>query len=158
MPKKVHRASKQALRDNAEKREQQTHNELVSALNRLVNNEPINVKKGTKMTLTSVATEAGVSRSSLYNHPDILEQVKICIKKKSISPAQARRMTKEETIKKEENTKKIIQQLNEDKSKLAQENYKLSLEKDELNNLLESRNKEIAELKRRLGSQNLTIV
>jgi len=158
MPKKVHRASKQALRDNAEKREQQTHNDLVAALNRLKNNEPINIKKGTKITLTSVADEADVSRSSLYNHKDILERVKICIKKKSISPAQARRMTKKNAIKKEENTKKIIQQLNEDKSKLAQENYKLSLGKDELNNLLESRNKEIAELNRRLGSKKLSVI
>ncbi len=158
MPKKVHRASKQALRDNAEKREQQKHNDLVAGLNRLKNNEPINIKKGTKMTLQLVADEADVSRSTLYNHEDMLEQAKNYIKNKSISPAQARRMIKENAIKKEENTKKIIQQLNEDKSKLAQENYKLSLEKDELNSLLESRNKEIAELKRRLGSKKLSVI
>lgn len=159
MPKKnVHRASKQALRESADKREQQTHNELVQAFNRLANGEPINVKKGTKVTAKSVAEEAGVSRTSLYNHPDILEQVKRYIEKKSISPAQARRLTKEEAERKEQETKELIQQLNTDKSKLAQENYKLSLENEELRRLNEAKDKENAELKRKLGAQKMTIV
>jgi hypothetical protein len=66
----------EALKAGADKREIATHNALVEAYNRLERGEPTVVKKGTLITPSSVAREAGVDRGVLYGkHRDILDKI-----------------------------------------------------------------------------------
>jgi hypothetical protein len=130
--------SVKALNDNATLREQEAHNDLVNALNRIVNGKTINikVKPMEKITPVMLSKEANRSRSIIYDkHRYMLRKIDQANNKRG--PTKRSKRLLDES--KEQKKQKIINQLNEDKKKLAQENYRLQLElqsyKEKINRL-----------------------
>ncbi len=140
----VNKKSKEALREFKQDQELRNHNSLVIAFNRLVNNEPINVKKGTRLTVVSVAKEAGVSRSTVYLHIDIIEKISAYKANPSGSDFKRNKSIRDAAVAKKEKIKGFVDQLKIDKHNLAQENFKLTLE-------LKEANDRISELRKNRG-------
>jgi len=137
-----------ALADYKKKEEQQKHNDLVDALVRLKNGQGTIVKLGAleKIKATHVAKEAKVSRTLLYTtHKDIQKEIEKANKRRGTSRNEARKKQEQKEATKQE----IINSLNSDKQKLAQENYRLQLEVDDLHSTVKNLKEEIIELKRR---------
>lgn len=124
----ITKASKNALREYKSSEEERNHNLLVKAFNRLVNNEPITLLKGTKLTVASVAKEAGLSRGTVYLHQDVFNKIAAYKANPSGSDFQRQKQIRATAIEKDESRKDLIEQLQIDKKKLAQENFRLSLD------------------------------
>lgn len=156
--RKVARASVDALVKKKQSEKEANRNALIEAMHRLRDRKPINVPKGAKLNKSNVVREAGVSRPTLYKHADILGELEKLMEKPSRSPAAARRLAKAEQERREEQRKAIIDQLLVDKQKLAQENYRLAREYQEMTELLEARDREISELKQKLARASVRSV
>ncbi|MAW98107.1 MAG: hypothetical protein CMN72_00355 [Sphingomonas sp.] len=53
-----------------------TEQRLQDALDRLLNNAPVNVKRSGKLTLNKINREAGLGNSYIHKFPDFVERVK----------------------------------------------------------------------------------
>ena len=53
-----------------------TEQRLQDALDRLLNNAPVNVKRSGKLTLNKINREAGLGNSYIHKFPDVVERVK----------------------------------------------------------------------------------
>lgn len=136
--------STDAIRKFKKFEEERNHNNLINAFNRLINNDPEIVKKGTKLSVTAVAKEAGLSRGTLYLHKDVLNKVIAYKEGKTGSNFLRNKAIKEAEFAKEESRKYLIEQLQTDKHKLAQENFKLSLDLKEANEMISALRRQIA--------------
>lgn len=132
MKKSVTKQSINALKDFKATQEIETHNKLVEAINRLTNNKPIVVNKGTKLNVTDLAKEAGVSRGSVYKHKDIIERIHSIRDNPHKSDYQIKKAQEAKRIEAEKKNKSILDQLKIDKENLAQENYRLHFELDQV--------------------------
>jgi hypothetical protein len=132
---------------------QKTRDELNLALARLRNNNPRIVKRGTKITVTSVAQEAGVDPSTIYRFH---ESVRVEIRK--ASNAAAKKQPKEnldELQRMEQQAKEYrltAEELQSQLHALAQQNYVLSQQLQEQKDFVTLRDKTIANLQERLKS------
>ena len=126
------------LINNAAIREQEAHVDLIDALERCRTGttENVKIRRIQKITAAIVAKEAGRSRSILYsNHQDILQKIEV-INRRRGSSQRTKRLEKE---KKDQTFRELVNQLNRDKSALAQENYRLQSENAELKEKLKRR-------------------
>lgn len=130
--KKVTKQSIKALQEHKRLEEIENHNALVEAVNRLVNNKPKVVTKGTKLSVSTVAEEAGLSRGTVYRHQDIIKKLKSIKENPHKSDFQIKKAQEAKEAEKIKNLNSITDQLNYDKQKLAQELYKLGLENADL--------------------------
>jgi len=143
--------SKDALREYKHSEEERNHNNLVKAFTRLVNNEPKIVKRGTKLTVTSVAKEAGLSRGAVYLHQEVLEKITAYKDNPSGSDFQRKKLIRESLVAKEEMRKSMIEQLQVEKHKLAQENFRLTME-------LQDSHDKLAELRKQRTSAKVVSI
>tara|TARA_R110001583_G_C5661865_1_gene409732 strand:+ start:5133 stop:5594 length:462 start_codon:yes stop_codon:yes gene_type:complete len=114
-----------ALREAKAAEEERNHNAIVDALTRIRNGKPqhIRLRPGVRVSVTDLAKEAGVSRGALYgNHKALLDRLEKLNDKRSGGVTSRRKQAEEKEIKKAE----LVQQLTEDKQKLARENYNLN--------------------------------
>jgi len=124
----INKASKNALRDFKISQEEANHNALVQAFHQIINGNPKVVKKGTRLSVTSVAKEASLSRGTVYLHKDILEKINNYKDNPRLSDYKRKKALEAKEAEKVEKSKLILTQLEVDKNKLAQENYRLTLE------------------------------
>lgn len=102
----------------------ETEKNLNEALDRILNNTTINIKKGRKLTFSSVEDEAKVGRSLLRSYPIVFERVKTAIFLEKAKKNNGINLRKN----RQSNEKKNLRELN---LKLKEENIKLK-EKNEI--------------------------
>ena len=120
-------------REHKRRSHEETRAVLLEAIARLRNGNPQRVDQGTPITVSSVAREAGVHRTLLHNHHgDIVTQIH-GLKHQGSEP-QPRPQDADLTEARQENKvlRNLIEQLQEDKTRLAQHNYALRHENEAL--------------------------
>jgi len=124
----IHRNSTNALKNFKLAQEQEKHNELILALNRLINRQPLVVPKNSKLNVSNLALEAGVSRGSIYTHVEIFEKIKAYKENPNASDYQIAKKANELKNAKEQLLNEQLKKLQQDKFMLAQENLRINLE------------------------------
>jgi AcrR family transcriptional regulator len=120
-------------REHKRRSHEETRAVLLEAIARLRNGNPQRVDQGTPITVSSVAREAGVHRTLLHNHHgDIVTQIH-ALKNQGTDP-QLHPQDAELAEARQENKvlRNLIEQLQEDKTRLAQHNYALRHENEGL--------------------------
>ncbi len=138
----------------APKRQSQaeTRQALEAALTRLRNGKPKVVEPNANITVSSVAREAGVHRTTVHNHhPGIVAEIQ------QLTNRTARDQLKEKRGQlKRANTRlreltATIEQLQHDKTNLARINHALAYRNQELERQMASKDEKLKELMRRLN-------
>ncbi len=141
-------------REHKRRSHEETHALLLEAIARLRSGNPQRVDQGTPITVSSVAREAGVHRTLLHNHHgDIVTQIH-GLKHQGTEP-QPRPQDADLAEARQENKalRNLIEQLQEDKTRLAQHNYALRHENEGLKEQLMRKSQMLQELTR---TQNTT--
>lgn len=138
---------------------QETRNALYLAFARLRHGNPKIVPKGTRITPTSVAAEAGVRRETLYKfHDPVLTEIQKHIRKE---PQDKVRKLREEAAELKASTKElraIAEDAQKSEAALARINHRLAARVKELEQLLLIRDRTISDLrslKNSLPSENV---
>lgn len=141
-------------RENAtapRKRKRSSHEEtraaLLEAIARLRSGNPQQVDRGTGITVSSVAREAGVHRTTIHNHhADIVAQIHGLQDDGGEQQPRAQYSALAEARRQHKAFRDIIEQLQEDKERLAQHNYALRRENEELKSQLTRKSQMLREL------------
>lgn len=137
-----------------------TRLELELALARLQNGNPIRVKRGTRLTPSSVAAEADVDRSTLYRyHEPILTEIRKLIDAVPKALLIAKRAELVQAENKARSYRQMIAELQAEMTAWARQNYDLTHRVQDLEVALQQRDKHIAELRARLveGGKVITL-
>lgn len=129
------------MSDYHTKHRQNTHDQIRKAIIRLEQQRPIVVDAGRKISVASVAEEAGVSRALIHNdYPDLLERIRGHANKQM----QAQRDNKHEALKmereKNRQLRELIVDLTQQRNALASKNASLTLEVQRLQAIIDSGN------------------
>lgn len=121
--------------------ESDTHKRIRMAIVRLEKGQPKVVVKGRKVSVASVAEEAGVSRALIHkDYPDLMERIRGNANKAIQKQRdETHEKLKEERAKNRQLREKIVH-LTEQRNKLASKNATLELENRRLSAILESKN------------------
>lgn len=137
----------------------QTRKALELALSRLRNGNPKKVKRGTPITASSVAEEAGVDRSTLYRfHEPILSELR---KLNDTSQKKKMEIKQTELSAASYKLREYRSMLEEKQSEIgswARQNYALSHRVQELEAQIQHRDKVIADLQARLNEAGKVVV
>ena len=150
----VQEAAFKALAIQKRQSVKETRQKLELALRRLVNGNPRVVKKDTKISVASVAKEAGVDRVTLYRfHEPVLSEIR------KINDTAPKAMLKESrselvqsTVKLKE-YRRLVEQSQEDVAALARINYRLDARISELEELILVRDCHLAELQKQVNER-----
>lgn len=116
---------------------EETRAALLEAIARLRSGDPQRVDRGTRITVSSVAREAGIHRTTLYNHhADIVAQIHGLLDDGGVQRPGPQHSALAEARRQHRALRAIIEQLQEDKQRLAQHNYALRRENEELKSQL----------------------
>lgn len=140
----------EALRSHKIASQQQTRHELELALARLRNGKPKRVKCGTPISASSVAEEAGVDRTTLYRfHEPVLVEIrkltdatqkkKLLVKQGELAEAQA----------KAKEFREMVEKAQAEIANWARQNYALNHRIQELEHVIQIRDRTIEDLKSR---------
>lgn len=144
-----------ALRPHKAESLKKTRMELELAVRRIVNGNPQRVKKGTPLSPSSVAKEAGVERSTLYRyHEPVVTDIR---RINDTTPQQKLREKHSELADAKAKAKEYREMLEEEQANLAQmarQNYALNIRIKELEGIVRDRDALIAALQN--GSQKVT--
>lgn len=148
-------AAQKALAAQKRQSVKDTRNKLELAVRRLANGNPRSVKKGTKISATSVAKEAGVDRVTLYRfHEPVLVEIR------KINDTAPKALLKEsrsdlgESVAKLKEYRKLVEEAQAEVAALARINYRLDTRIAELEGLIGIRDKLIADLQKQMNSGN----
>lgn len=141
-----------ALKRHKLRSQRETRKEVKYALSRLIHGNPKIVPKESKITISSVAAEAQVSRSTLYNfHKPIVDEIQQINSQTSNErlKKKATELTKQKARIKE--YRELAEQAQKEKEALARINYRLNHRINELEGLLRTKDKVIEDLKKMLN-------
>lgn len=144
----VAKTSLEALVASSQRSHQTTRDALELAFARLRHGNPKVVTKGTSVTPTSVAKEAGVSRETLYRfHEPVLTQIRI---HNDQQPREQLRQSRAELIKAKATAKelrKLVEDAQLAEEALARINHRMAARIQELEQLLHVRDQIISSLR-----------
>lgn len=148
----------EALRAHKEASQRQTRQELELALARLRNGNPRRVKRGTAISATTVATEAGIDRSTLYRfHEPILTAIRKFNETTPKQQLEAKQGELGEARAKAREYREALQAAREEMTAWARQNYALTHRVQELEAILRQRDKLIADLQARLAEAGKSV-
>lgn len=152
---RVVKASIDALTEHSERSQKTTRNALELAFARLRHGNPKIVAKGTAITPTSVAKEAGIRRETLYRfHEPVLTQIRT---HSNLLPRDLLRQSRAEVAKQKASSKEL-RQLADDAQKaeeaLARINHRLTARIQDLEKLLHLRDQTIADLRVHISKEH----
>lgn len=140
-------ATKDGLAAQKRQSVKDTRKKLELALRRLANGNPCVVKKGTRVSASAVAKEAGVDRVTLYRfHLPVLMEIQRINDSRPKSLLKASRSDLAETNIKLREYRLLVEKSQNEVETLASINYRLDARISELEDLLRSRDARIAEL------------
>jgi len=137
------------LREYKRNSHQETRAALLEAIAHFRDGDTRRVAPGTKMTVSSVAREADIHRTTLHGyHADIVELIHGLKDEGTGEDPEAKCSAPPEVRRKLKELRAIIEQLQRDKEQLAQHNYALRRENEALNTKLARRDQMYRELTR----------
>lgn len=140
-----------ALKAHKRASQRQTRKNLELALARLRNGNPRRVKKGTLITVASVAEEAGIERSTLYRyHEPVLTEIRKLNSTVPQKQLHVKRGELAEAIAKLREYRDALEQARAEIIAWARQNYALSHRLQELEANIRQRDTTIAELQDKL--------
>ena len=143
----VPEASLEALAAHGRESVKETRQELELAVRRLVNGNPRQVPKGTKLTAASVCKEAGVDRATLYRfHEPVLTEIR---RINDTTPRAQLKESRSELAATETKLKEyraLVEEAQAEVAALARVNYRLDARNKELEDLLRIRDEVISQL------------
>lgn len=149
-------ATREALAAQKRQSVKDTREKLELAVRRLVHGNPRVVKKGTRVTATSVAKEAGVDRVTLYRfHEPVLVEIR------KINDTAPKALLKEsrselaQSAAKQKEYRRLVEEAQEEVAALARINYRLDARIAELEDLIRVRDGVIAGLQKELNARGL---
>ena len=138
-----------APRERKRMSHEETRAALLEAIARLRCGNPQRVDRGTGITVSSVAREADVHRTTIHNHhTDIVVQIHGLQNDGGEQQPRAQYSALAEARRQHKALHDIIEQLQEDKERLAQHNYALRRENEELKSQLTLKSQMLRELTR----------
>jgi hypothetical protein len=141
-----------ALAAHARRSLRETRNKLELAVRRLVHGNPRVVQKGTKLSASSVAREAGVDRVTLYRfHEPILTEIRNINDTSSKAKLKASRAHANEATARLREYRALVEQAQAEVAALARINYRLQVRIDELEAHLHVRDECITALQRQIN-------
>ena len=147
-------ATQKALAAQKRQSVKETRKKLEYALLRLTNGNPRVVKKGTKISASSVAKEAGVDRVTLYRfHEPVLVEIR---KINDTAPKAQLKESRSELAQvsaKLKEYRQLVEEAQEEVAALARINYRLDGRISELEGLIRVRDKVIAGLQKQLNER-----
>jgi len=118
-----------------------TRKAIQQALLRLKNNHPKIVTQGRKISIASVAEEAGISRATIHNnYPDLAETIREINNRSSRVQCDEKRQQLNILENKNKELRSTVQSLNLELSKIASLNASLLLENNRLQTIIDNRN------------------
>ena len=142
----------EALAKHGQKSLTETRHKLELALSRLVHGNPCKVKKGTKVSASSVAEEAGVDRATLYRfHEPILVQIRKINDTAPKARLKANRSELAEVDAKLKEYRKLVEEAQQEVAALARINYRLDLRISELEGQIQARDVRIADMQKQIN-------
>jgi len=149
-------ATQKALAAQKRQSVKNTRLKLELALHRLAHGTPHVVKKGTKISASSVAKEAGVDRATLYRfHEPVLSAIR------SINDSAPKALLKEsrselaQTNTKMKEYRRLVEDAQEEVTALARINYRLEARISELEELIRVRDERITDLQKQLNERKM---
>lgn len=151
----IHEIAQKALAAQKRRSVRETRTKLELAIKRLTNGNSNSVKKGAKITATSVAKEAGVDRVTLYrfHEPVLVEIRKINDTTPKILLKESRSELAQSAAKQRE-YRKLAEDAQEEVAALARINYRLDAHIAELEEMIRVRDGVIAELQKELHERS----
>ena len=146
--------AKQKKPATAQKRQSQTETRtaLEAALVRLRNGRPKVVEPHAKISISLVAREAGVHRTTVYNyHPGIVNEIQKLADQTAKDQLKQKRNQLKLANAELRQLKATIEQLQRDKTNLARINHALTQRNQELQRQLSIKDEKITQLLRRLN-------
>jgi len=139
-----------ALSERKRRSHEETRAALLEAIARLRSGNPQRVDRdNTRITVSSVAREADVHRTTIHNHhTDIVVQIHDLQDDGGEQQPRAQYSALTESRRQHKALRDIIEQMQEDKERLAQHNYTLRRENDELKLQLTRKSQMLQELTR----------
>jgi hypothetical protein len=151
----ISEATQEALAAQKRQSVKGTRQKLELALRRLVNGNPKVVKKGTKITASSVAEEAGVDRVTLYRfHEPLLTEIRKINDTAPKAQLQESRSELAQTNIQMKEYRRLVEEAQEDVKAAARINYRLDARISELEGLIRMRDERIAEFQKQLNERN----
>ncbi|MBW4049178.1 MAG: hypothetical protein HIU89_15000 [Proteobacteria bacterium] len=152
--KGVEDPSLQALAAHSRRSLHDTRHKLELAVRRLVHGNPRVVKKGAKLSASTVAAEAGVDRATLYRfHEPILTEIRRINDSAPKAMFKERRAQLAGTQAKLRDYRKLIEEAQGEVGMLARINYRLKARIDELEMLLKVRDERVTALQLQINAQ-----
>ena len=149
----VPEASMEALAAHGRESVKETRQELELAVRRLVNGNPRQVPKGTKLTAASVCKEAGVDRATLYRfHEPVLTEIR---RINDTTPRAQLKESRSELAATETKLKEyraLVEEAQAEVAALARVNYRLDARNKELEDLLRIRDEVISQLQQQVNA------
>jgi len=147
-------ATQKALVAQKQHSVKETRNKLQLALRRLVNGNPKIVNRGTKLTASSVAKEAGIDRVTLYRfHEPILTEIRKFNDSTTKMLLKESRSALAETNIKLKEYRRLVEEAQEEVAALARINYRLDTRITELETMIRIRDEQISSLLKQLNQQ-----
>lgn len=145
----------EALAAHGRQSVRETRQKLELALRRLVHNNPRVVKKGTKISASSVAKEAEVDRVTLYRfHEPILTEIRKINDSEPKKQLRESRSELSQTSAKLKEYRKLVEEAQEEVAALARINYRLDARISELEELLRIRDEVIGQLQQQVNAKS----
>lgn len=136
-----------ALRAHKAESAKATRRELELAVRRIVNGNPKRVKKGTALTPASVVQEANVNRSTLYRyHEPVLTEIRRITEATPQKKLREKHSELADATAKAKEYRVMLEEEQANLAKMAQQNYVLNMRIKELEELVRTRDVQLAEL------------
>ena len=149
----VPEASLEALAAHGRESVKETRQELELAVRRLVNGNPRQVPKGTKLTAASVCKEAGVDRATLYRfHEPVLTEIR---RINDTTPRAQLKESRSELAATETKLKEyraLVEEAQAEVAALARVKYRLDARNKEVEDLLRIRDEVISQLQQQVNA------
>lgn len=143
----------QVLAAHAQRSLRETRQKLELAVRRLAHGNPRVVPKGTKLSASSVAKEAGVDRATLYRfHEPILSEIRRLNNSAPKAKLRSSRTKNREAEMRLKEYRSLVEQAQSEVAALARINYRLQARIDELESDLRMRDDRIGALQREVNS------
>ena len=149
--------SGQVLAAHARRSLRETRHKLELAVRRLVRGNPRVVSKGTKLSASSAAEEAGVDRATLYRfHEAVLTDIRRINETDPKTKLEASRAQTHEAGARLKEYRKLVELAQAEVAALARINYRLQARIEELEAQLLVRDERIAAMQRQLNARPKT--
>ena len=145
------RGNSSALKEHKEASQKETRKALELALSRLRNGNPRKAKRGSVITPSTVAEEAGIDRSTLYRfHEPILSEIRKLNESSQKKRLEGKQSELSSALSKLREYRTLIETKESEIKIWANQNYSLSHRIQELENMLAERDRTVADLRLKL--------